>query len=156
MAGAALLALKDNTDDAKDFLLRKWIKGAATDVTEFGDPTSSSTYELCLYDGGGLVASGTAPAGIAWTAKATGFKYRDKTSSPNGLETVTLKAGAAAKAKIIVRGKGLNLSMPNLEMLTSPLTVQLKRGGGSVCWGATFSFPPALKNGAATFKDKAD
>ena len=55
-----------------------------------------------------------------------------------------------------VRGKGDGLDMPNLGLLASPLTVQLKRAGGSVCWGATYSFPPALKNTAAMFKDKAD
>ena len=46
--------------------------------------------------------------------------------------------------------------MPNLTTLTSPLTVQLKRNGSTVCWGATYSFPPALRNSAAIFKDKAD
>ena len=43
-----------------------------------------------------------------------------------------------------------------LSSLVSPLTVQLKRSGGGVCFGATYSFPPAIKNDGVTFKDKAN
>jgi hypothetical protein len=152
----ALVVLKDSTDDNKDLLLWKWLKGGATDATEFGDPVTTHAYELCIYDGGGLVASASAPAGANWSAKTTGFKYRDPAGSSDGLQTIILKAGADGKAKIVVRGKGMNVDMPNLALLTSPLTVQLKRAGGTVCWGATYSFPPARKNDAANFKDKAD
>ena len=67
-----------------------------------------------------------------------------------------MKAGADEKAKIIVKGKSAGLNLPNLATLTSPLTVQLKRNGSSVCWGAVFSFPPATKNDGAQFKDTAD
>jgi hypothetical protein len=152
----ALVVLKDRTDDNKDLLLWKWLKGGATDATEFGDPVTTHAYELCIYDGGGLVASASAPAGANWSAKTTGFKYRDPAGSSDGLQTIILKAGADGKAKIVVRGKGMNVDMPNLALLTSPLTVQIKRAGGTVCWGATYSFPPARKNDAANFKDKAD
>jgi hypothetical protein len=69
---------------------------------------------------------------------------------------VILKAGADGAAKIIIKGKGLGVDMPALGALTSPLTVQLKRAGGTVCWGATYTFPPALKNTSTMFKDKAD
>jgi len=33
--------------------------------------------------------------------------------------------------------------------------VQLRRTGGA-CWGTVFSFPPAGKNDAGKFTDKAD
>jgi hypothetical protein len=46
--------------------------------------------------------------------------------------------------------------MPNLGLLAPPVTVQLRRAGGTVCWGAAYSFPPASKNTAKIFKDKAD
>ena len=55
-----------------------------------------------------------------------------------------------------MRGKGIDLDMPDLEQLTSPLTVQLKRAGGTVCWGATYTSRPRCKNDAEMFKDKAD
>jgi glucose/arabinose dehydrogenase len=155
VGGKALLVLKDK-GDARDFLLWKWLKGAATDFMELGDPLNTHTYELCVYDGSGLVASATAPSGVTWQPAGSGFRYRDPTGLPDGLGKILLKAGADDKAKIIVRGKGENLAIPDLTMLTSPLTVQLKRSGSDVCWGATYSFPPAIRNDAAQFKDRAD
>jgi hypothetical protein len=156
VAAKALLLLKDNADDGRDLMLWKWLKGGATDTSEFGDPLATDGYELCVYDAGGLVAHATIPAGAGWSAKGTGFKYRDATGGADGIQTIILKAGDDGKAKIVVRGKGGGLDMPSLGLLASPLTVQLKRAGGSVCWGAAYSFPPALKNTAAMFKDKAD
>jgi hypothetical protein len=156
VGGKALLVLKDNDDDTRDTLLWKWLKGAATTKAEFGGPVNTHTYELCIYDGTGLVGSGTASAGTAWKETGSGFKYKDSSLSPDGLQKLTLKEGADEKAKIIVKGKGLDLDMPDLSILTSPLTVQLKRSGTSVCWGAVFSFPPATRNDAAQFKDTAD
>jgi len=155
VAGKALLILKDKADE-KDLWVWKWLKGAQTDKVEFGDPVNTHTYELCIYDGGGLKASATIPPGSAWKDKTSGFKYRDAAGGGDGIQTLLLKAGADEKAKIVVKGKGVNLDMPNLAMITSPLTVQLRRTGGSVCWGAVYSFPPALKNDGVTFKDKAD
>ena len=156
LGAKALVALKDNVDDEKDSLLWKWLKGASTDKADFGDPTGATGYELCLYDGTGLVGSATIPAGSAWIEKSNGFKYRDTAATSDGVQTAVLKAGADEKAKIVVRAKGLGVDMPDLAALVSPLTVQLIRSGDSVCWGATYSFPPAQKNDAAGFKDKAD
>jgi hypothetical protein len=162
VGGRALVVLKDKDDDGKDFLLWKWLKGAATDAADFGDPVNANAYELCLYAGTSFLASASAPAGgdcdgaACWRQTSAGFKYRDPARSPDGLRTILLKAGADGKAKIIVRGKGVDLAMPDLDALTSPLTIQLKRGGSTICWGATYAFPPALRNDGAIFKDKAD
>lgn len=156
VGGKAVLLLKDSGDDLKDKLLWKWIKGAATDKDEFGDPVGTHAYELCIYDGAGLKSSSTIPAGSLWSEKNTGFRYRDPAGAAEGIQKILLKAGADEKAKIIVKGRGAGLDMPALDTLTSPVTVQLRRAGGSVCWGAVYSFPPALKNTSETFKDKAD
>jgi glucose/arabinose dehydrogenase len=156
VGGKAFVYLKDDADDTKDLLKWKWIKGASTDKAEFGNPVTTHAYELCIYAGGSLVSSATAPAGVAWSDKSTGFKFRDPTGSSGGLQKILLKAGPDEKAKIILRAKGLNLAMPNLGSLASALTVQLRRAGSSVCWGATYTFPPALKNTSELFKDKAD
>ena len=50
----------------------------------------------------------------------------------------------------------MNLPMPALGALASPVTVQIKRSGGGFCFGATYTFPPAVKNDAVYFKDKND
>jgi glucose/arabinose dehydrogenase len=161
VGGKSLIVLKDKSDE-KDALLWKWLRGAATDAAEFGNPVGIHTYALCIYDGGGLVASATAPFGgtcagtACWRQSGSGFRYRDPERTPDGLQSITLKAGIDARAKIIVHGKGVDLDMPGLASLTSPLTIQLKRNGSTVCWGATYTFPPALRNDAAIFKDKSD
>lgn len=55
-----------------------------------------------------------------------------------------------------MKGKGVMLPDLTLSSLVSPLTVQLRRSGGGVCFGATYSFPPANRHDGVTFKDKGD
>jgi len=44
--------------------------------------------------------------------------------------------------------------MPSLTALSSPVTVQLRNA--TTCWGAQYSFPPAIRSDAEMFKDRAD
>jgi len=46
--GSALAG--DQSDDAKDLLVWKWLKGQSAAPSEFGDPTATTSYALCLYD----------------------------------------------------------------------------------------------------------
>ncbi|MEO6028797.1 MAG: PQQ-dependent sugar dehydrogenase [Candidatus Binatia bacterium] len=157
----AQITLKDAADDAKDQLVWKWSKGAATSLSDFGDPTRGDGYELCLYDGNGLVGSATAPAAglcegrACWSGRGTGFVYKDRLRTPDGLQSINLRAGDAGRASIQVKGQGAALAMPSLTSLASPLTVQLKSAAGA-CWAARYSFPPAQKQGATLFRDRAD
>ena len=101
--------------------------------------------------GGGLC--NTRPC---WSDQATGFTYRDHELSSDGAQGLRLKAGAVdGAARIIFKGKGQNLALPDLSLLTGPIDVQLRKSTGSVCWGATYS-PPFLQNDGVTFKDTAD
>jgi hypothetical protein len=163
----ASLSLKDDTDDTKDKLIWKWIKGSATSkVPDFGTPLSSTTYRLCIYDGTPtLISSAAAPPGgfcnvadpvHCWQEKSNGFKYKDKDFTPDGLLQVLLKEGEPEKAKIIIIGKGLNLDMPTMP-LTQPVTVQVKNNAG-VCWEAKYSGVPTDNEAGppGKFKAKAD
>jgi hypothetical protein len=163
----AQLSFTDNANDAKDKLAWKWLKGSATTGPDFGDPLSTTEYQLCVYDGtSSLIAHALVPAGglcnvasprPCWTVKKTGFKYKDKDALSEGIQQIVLKSGVAEAAKIVVKGKGAALAMPPLFPLAQPLTVQLRNTDG-VCWEATYS-APATKNIAgppARFKDKAD
>ena len=99
------------------------------------------------------VAGGATSAGKPnWKTTKTGFQYADAKAIHDGLSSIQLKSGRAGKAKIVVKGKGASLRMPNLP-LTVPVTVQMKASGGS-CWGATFSTPST--NDSGTFKAKSD
>ncbi len=152
--------LANKTPDSKDQLKWKWLRGAHTTTAEFGDPTTSTTYQLCLYDSTGLRISAHAPAGgvchgtACWKATGTGFKYKDKDLTPDGIQQIQLHGGLDGKAKIQVVGKGAALGMPNLALLTQPVTVQIQNSNG-LCWEAIYSTPPITQS-STQFKDKAD
>jgi murein DD-endopeptidase MepM/ murein hydrolase activator NlpD len=163
----ALLLLKDKSPDDKDLLIWKWIKGSVTSKADFGNPVTTTSYRLCIYDSVSTVLHDSAiPAGglcnaaspkACWQDKPTGYKYNDKDLTPDGIQKLILKEGLeAGKAKIILKGKGLNLDDPAIPV-SQPVTVQLLNNAGS-CWQATYN-PPPIKNvigPPGQFKDKAD
>ena len=152
----ALLVLKKKDGD-NDKLVWKWVKGEATTGADFGDPTTSTTYAICVYDesGGtpGLKLESVVPPGSQWTATSSGFKYNDPTLGADGVRSVHLKSGAPDRAKANLKGKGSGLAMPALG-LDGPVTARLVRIGTGACWEATFSAP--TRNDATTFKAKSD
>jgi cysteine-rich repeat protein len=160
-AGKSSVQLADKIPDSKDQLKWKWVTGAATTTADFGNPATITDYQLCVYDSSGLRLSARAPhAGVCaakacWRASGTsGFKYKDKDLTPDGISQIQLKAGVAGKAKIQVQGKGTFLDMPSLTSLTQPVTVQIQNTTGT-CWESVFSAPPTVQS-ATQFKDRAD
>jgi hypothetical protein len=93
------------------------------------------------------------PSGADWSTKSFGFKYRDKAAASDGVKVAVLKAGDAGKAKIIVKGKGVHLPMPDLSALDLPVLVQLSNG--TTCWESTFDSNVA-KNEPDFFKAKSE
>ena len=154
-----LAFVRDQHLDAKDKLTWKWKKGGATTKAEFGSPTTVTDYLLCVYDAGTLVSRARIPADSTcagrpcWRETSSGFKYKDNETSPDGIRNLSLKEGAAGKAVIILRGKGVNLDVPPLPM-TQPVRVQL-RNTDDVCWEAVYD-TPAEKNTASQYKDKSE
>jgi cysteine-rich repeat protein len=138
----------------KDKLLWKWIKGAAIAPAQLGDPTAGSSYALCLYGGGALVAGAELPAGPRWTANGAGYKYSDPSGTPDGMFKALLKSGAAGKAKAVVKGKGNSLADPDLSGLAVPVDVQLVNTTSGFCVGASFGSGNIVKSGASVFKAK--
>jgi hypothetical protein len=63
-----------------------------------------------------------------------------------------LRAGLAGASKVILKGKGVNLTMPTLP-LTPKVTLQVRNDNGE-CWDAEFSTP--VQNLGDRFKAKAD
>ena len=85
--------------DDKDQLVWSWLMGAATVKAEFGNPLVATSYELCLYDAGGLLGRASVPAGgqcagrSCWKASTRGFRYADRDRTPHGLASVLLAEG---------------------------------------------------------------
>jgi hypothetical protein len=145
---------------AKAVLSWKWRGSMPTAKTDFGSPTTTTDYALCVYDQSGpgptLRLAATAPAGgvcagrPCWSEASSGFRYVDRDLTPDGLATIRLQAGGAGAGRIKVRGRGTALAPP----LVPPATVQLQRRDHAVCWLATFSAPAT--NTPEKFKAKAD
>ncbi len=147
VTGKSQLALKDQSPDSKDQLRWRWTKGAATTLTELGDPTTTDHYDLCVYDGNGLRAGMVVPAGglcdgrPCWKASSKGFLYKNASGTPRGITKLHLKSGDAGKSAIQVAGKGDLLPLPTLASLVAPLTLQLRHRASGLCWGATYAEP---------------
>jgi hypothetical protein len=168
VAQRALFTLKDTTPAQRNLLDWKWLKGSTTSKADFGDPLSTDTYELCVYDGTpSLIMHATAPAGglchlsrpkPCWKEKTSGFTYTNRDLTPLGLGRIVLKAGLTpGTARIAVRGKGANLDMPASFPLAQPVVVQLKNSSGT-CWEAIYDAPASRDTAGppGQFKDKAD
>src|SRR4029077_11332506 len=65
-AGKSKLLIKDKSPNSGDTILWKWTKGADTTLGEFGDPTSTADYALCVYEDGVLQHGFDIPAGASW------------------------------------------------------------------------------------------
>jgi hypothetical protein len=162
VSGAAFLQLVDRSPDTGDRIVWKWLKGKATPKVDFGNPITTDTYLLCMYDNDQLVSSelvaGSCGAKPCWTTRPTGFAFKNKgkTVAPTGVRQVQLKEGLTdGAASIQFKGRGANLDMPGVSALTGPIDVQLRKVGGSPCWGARYS-APFLKHAAGVLKDRAD
>jgi len=165
-AARSTLQIRDRLLDKSDALSFSWTKGDATAFADFGDPTASALYRVCVYDAAGLVRSATAPAGglckgkPCWkrTGSATnpsGFTYRDAELTPDGTSSVTLRAGAATKARVQWRAKGVPLDDGALGVVP-PVVVEVSNTDTSVCFGQTFAAGDVTRNTAAELKAKAD
>src|SRR5262249_36499414 len=147
----------------KDRLFWKWGRGAATAKADFGIPTSSTDYALCVYDGHDhLMIAALAPRGETcrtnelrdcWSEKAKGYRYVDRDLTPDGLQQIQLKEGIAGKAQIVVKGRGTNIGVPSLAVMNLPVNVQIVNSGGA-CWEATYS--ATFQNTTTNFKAKSD
>ena len=167
VAGKSQLQIIDRSPDDRDALSWKWLKGSVTTKADFGEPTISDDYQLCIYDGASsLILAATIPAGgvcgtttlkPCWQEKSSGFTYKNKARTPNGVEQLMLKQGLTdGRAQIALKGKGVNLGDPQLPIV-QPVTVELHRTNGP-CWSAVYSAPATKNLGppAGQFKDKAD
>ena len=161
------LQIKDRPQDAGDQISWKWINGEATSPADLGSPATHDDYALCIYDGeSSLLSRIRAPAaGICGSTSCwkplgsrsapTGYRYFDRDGMPDGLGTLLIRSGDNGHARATVKGKGLNLPMPEQWPLGLPLRVQLQATNGK-CWEATYSGAGVIRNGVTAFDGKSD
>jgi hypothetical protein len=162
--GKGQLLIKDNAIDSKDQLMFQWQKGSSP-LSEFGDPTATTSYTLCAFDANRMLASDTVPpAGTCGTkpcwkllGKAPalkGVKYGDSQKPPvnDGMKTISSKADTAGKAKLTLKAAGLNLPPPDIAGgVVYPVTVQVRTNDAG-CWEEQFTSADEKKNDGLQFK----
>jgi hypothetical protein len=144
-SGKKLLMVKNKVDDNKDKIIWKFIKGDETTQAEFGDPTATAAYALCIYAGptDDLIATLSVAPVTNWAPIGEkGYKYKDKTSMQSGVSKLIVKGGGPGKAKALLKGKGVNLPpIIDSNALGTDVTAQLLNHDSGVCWQATFTAP---------------
>jgi len=155
------LQLRDESDDSKDKLKWKFSGGPALLSSDFGEPRTTASYALCIYDDGVLkMEAFVGPSGTLWKAAGSkGFLFKDPAGSNDGLTTVKLLGGDAGKSALQAKGRGANLPMPSpvsgtqfFDSVTG-VTVQLHQNSGD-CYETAFTPAQVIKNDGAQFKAK--
>lgn len=148
------LIYRNLANDARDQLTFKWSRGDSTTFAEFGTPTGTTSYTLCLYAGTTALAEATAPGGPPkWTVIGSnkGYSYKDSAGTSDGVKRVVLKANAVNRARVFLKGKGAGL--PDMSVpLPLPITAQLINDENNTCFSA--SFATAVHNANGVFKAK--
>ncbi len=134
----------DSGDDTKDKLSFKLVKGEYSPPGDFGDPTLTTSYELCLYQDGALthtlaVAAGGTCTGVnCWGPKSKGFGFRDKLGAQSGVVAIKLSTPGEVVNKTAVSLKGAGIELADLPLpLIEPIAVQLRSSVGG-CWGGIY------------------
>jgi len=142
----------------------RWRSNATIPLADFGNPSTTSSYSLCIYAGASptLVMELRAPAGgvcnggkPCWKSRGVkGWRYRDLDKTPDGVTRLVLRTKPQHLADLVLRARGPNIPFPALP-LAQPVLAQLVKSDGPECWQASYS-PPPLKNDAQAYKDKND
>jgi hypothetical protein len=154
---------EDKTPDKRDLFVWKRVKGEATTLADFGDPTTTDAYTLCVFDDGTEVFRASIPAGgtcgslPCWRALSSGYKYINRDRTPDGILKTLLRAGAAGRAKVIVKGKGDNLPFPPAFLpMQTPVKVQLQNDSPGTSWQTTHVAMGPLVKTVDQYKATAD
>ncbi len=117
-----------------------WAKGEATTQAEFGDPTDTTDYALCIYQDGEISGASDFFADGDWGEIKDGYKRKATFFAEGnklGIESVKLKGGADGKSKIVIRQK--QYTAPQMHFpVAVPLTVQLVNLDSDLCFESVF------------------
>jgi hypothetical protein len=144
------------------------MRGQSTNAADFGAPTLTDDYALCMYDESAvapaLVFRAAVPAGgvcrgrQCWKAIGSqsaihAYRYDDPAALQNGITRMQLEPGTDGRATVVVRGKGTSLPLPSMP-LDLPLRVQLQAENGA-CWEARYGTDGLSRNDAHQFRGTA-
>ncbi len=129
----------DDPDDTKDRFSWKWKNGPAMSSADFGMPTTTTDYTLCVFDqeDSRVLGSLEIPAGAGWTSAPGGFQYKSKVPGVGSLKVQLRASAGSPKSKIQVRAKGPDIGYPSAfelgQGLFRGIQVELRADNGK-CW----------------------
>jgi hypothetical protein len=144
-----------------NLLAWKFRKGEATSLGDFGAPTSTTAYDLCISDvtgttifGASIPPGGTCGTKPCWKVlRNRGYKYNDPTGTAAGIRQIRLRGtGEDGRTSVIVKSRGENLAPPVLP-LNLPVTVRLGASNGE-CWADTFLTDGMYRNTSTQFSGR--
>jgi hypothetical protein len=153
-ATRAVLKIRDASADSGDSVKFLW-KGGPSLVPDMGNPTQTTTYELCIYDGRGVQMAMSVPPGSGWsvlgsTASPKGYKFKDNSASNDGVKLIKTKGSNLDKAQVKLVAKGSALPDTEDLPLQYPVTAQVYASDG-MCWDAEFTQMQTKKNDSGKF-----
>ena len=147
-----------------DKLVWQWKRGQATTLADFGDPLTTTSYELCFAEVGQtsppifgtthmVPAGGMCGSSNCWRATTKGYKFTDKAFYTSRIRSMLLRAGADGQAKVVVKMRGLGLPLPRPPM-DLPFVLMLRASNGQ-CWADVFWPAGVLLNEEFRFTGKS-
>jgi hypothetical protein len=155
--GRSFFLLKTGDPDGADRLVFRLPGVDGVSVADFGDPTTTTDYALCVIQadedlGTRLLLSARAPAASTcggrpcWKATRRGFRYADRRRTSDGLASVVASAtGGTGRFRVIGRGSRLSPSLDPIFSYPDALWVQLRTADR--CWGAFYPVPEVAETG---------
>jgi cysteine-rich repeat protein len=161
IAGKAAVQIVARLNPENNKLQWKYSPGETTPKADFGDPTTTTSYQFCIWEEvagdprlSAIPAGGTCGVGPCWKPSSFGFRYTDKSRASDGIAGLNLKQGLdPGKTRIILQGKGSDLPLPVLPFIQGPNVVMQLRASNGVCWEARYDMP-AFRNQPEQFRDK--
>lgn len=167
-AKAHAVQITNKSVDSGDKLKWRWSGGEETTALDYGDPSDTTGYTVCVFDETAdipvLATKLTIPPGGEWESQpgapdpVQSWNYRNKTGvGSDGVSTVTMKVGAAGQASIAVKATGENFPTPSPVSASkffhqdSSVVVQLESTAGQ-CWVSRLD--TNVKNVPTGFKTK--
>jgi glucose/arabinose dehydrogenase len=149
---------------AADRVIFRYLQGPEEAPGAFGDPTEATDVRLCVYAGApaALVLEAVAPGGgtcdgaPCWVPIAgAGHRFVDASASEDGLTRVVLRPLSLPSdtgSRIIVKGAGPGLALPELPLASAAAVAQVHRSGDDACWGARFEPAEVVRNDGIAFR----
>ncbi|MBX3025714.1 hypothetical protein KF840_12475 [bacterium] len=153
-ASKAVLKIRDASSNSGDSVKFLW-KGGPALVPDMGNPTQSTRYELCIYDGRGVQMAMGVPPGVGWSPLGPplapkGYKYLNSTATADGVKLIKTKGSNLDRGQVKFVAKGN--ALPDTEDLPFqyPVIAQVYASDG-MCWDAQFSLQQTKKNDSGKF-----